>query len=85
MTSATDPHPHTEPASADWPPPTPPADAPPEKAPRWSLPALIAIMVLAAVLYSWNLSGSSLNSFYSSAIYSGTQNWKAWFFGSLDA
>ncbi len=42
-------------------------------------------MVLAAVLYSWNLSGSSLNSFYSSAIYSGTQNWKAWFFGSLDA
>ncbi|MFE2885687.1 ArnT family glycosyltransferase [Streptomyces sp. NPDC059272] len=85
MTSATDPHPHTEPASADWPPPAPPADAPPEKAPRWSLPALVAIMVLAAVLYSWNLSGSGLNSFYSSAIYSGTQNWKAWFFGSLDA
>ncbi|MFG2373830.1 ArnT family glycosyltransferase [Streptomyces sp. NPDC048504] len=85
MTSATDPHPHTEPASADWPPPAPPADAPPEKAPRWSLPALIAVMVLAAVLYSWNLSGSSLNSFYSSAVYSGTQSWKAWFFGSLDA
>ena len=42
-------------------------------------------MVLAAVLYSWNLTGSSLNSFYSSAIYSGTQSWKAWFFGSLDA
>ncbi|MFD4555729.1 ArnT family glycosyltransferase [Streptomyces sp. NPDC058469] len=85
MTSATDPHPHTDPASADWPPPAPPAEAPPEKAPRWSLPALIAIMVLAAVLYSWNLSGSSLNSFYSSAVYSGTQSWKAWFFGSLDA
>ncbi|WP_328831293.1 glycosyltransferase family 39 protein [Streptomyces sp. NBC_00252] len=85
MTSATDPHPPTEPASADWPPPAPPADAPPEKAPRWSLPVLVAIMVLAAVLYSWNLSGSGLNSFYSSAIYSGTQNWKAWFFGSLDA
>ncbi|MET7488693.1 glycosyltransferase family 39 protein [Streptomyces sp. NPDC005538] len=85
MTSATDPHPHTEPASADWPPPAPPEAAPPEKAPRWSLPALVAIMVLAAVLYSWNLSGSSLNSFYSSAVYSGTQSWKAWFFGSLDA
>jgi 4-amino-4-deoxy-L-arabinose transferase-like glycosyltransferase len=42
-------------------------------------------MVLATVLYSWNLSGSGLNSFYSSAIYSGTQSWKAWFFGSLDA
>ncbi|WP_405948157.1 glycosyltransferase family 39 protein [Streptomyces prunicolor] len=85
MTSATDPYPHTDPASADWPPPAPPVDAPPEKAPRWSLPALVAILVLAAVLYSWNLSGSSLNSFYSSAIYSGTQSWKAWFFGSLDA
>ncbi|EST25246.1 hypothetical protein M878_29230 [Streptomyces roseochromogenus subsp. oscitans DS 12.976] len=42
-------------------------------------------MLLAAVLYCWNLSGNSLNSFYSAAIYSGTQNWKAWFFGSLDA
>ncbi|MES5823441.1 glycosyltransferase family 39 protein [Streptomyces sp. RG80] len=96
MTSATDPHPHTdtesaEPtgsprsaASADWPPPTPPA-ATPDKAPRWSLPALLAILALAAVLYSWNLSGSGLNSFYSAAVLSGTQSWKAWFFGSLDA
>ncbi|WP_405967287.1 glycosyltransferase family 39 protein [Streptomyces sp. NBC_00015] len=92
MTSATDPLPHpTVPpaASPDWAPPTTsetaPAAPPPDRAPRWSLPALIAIMILAGVLYSWNLSGSSLNSFYSSAIYSGTQSWKAWFFGSLDA
>ena len=88
MTSATDPHPHTEPVtvtvSADRPPSAPPA-APPDKAPRWSLPALLAILVLAGVLYGWNLSGNSLNSFYSAAIYSGTQSWKAWFFGSLDA
>ncbi|MFG2470948.1 ArnT family glycosyltransferase [Streptomyces canus] len=84
MTSATDPHPHTEPVSADWPPPAP-AAASPDRAPRWSLPTLLAILVLAAVLYSWSLSGSGLNSFYSSAIYSGTQSWKAWFFGSLDA
>ncbi|MBK6016416.1 glycosyltransferase family 39 protein [Streptomyces sp. MBT53] len=84
MTSATDPHPHTEPASADWPPPAPPETAPPEKAPRWSLPALVAIMVLAAALYSWSLSGSNMNTFYSGAIWAGTQSWKAWFFGSLD-
>ncbi|MEU1266995.1 glycosyltransferase family 39 protein [Streptomyces sp. NPDC005799] len=83
MTSATDPHPHTEPVSADWPPPAPPA-APPDRAPRWSLPALIAILVLAAVLYAWNLSGSSMNTFYSGAIWAGTKSWKAWFFGSLD-
>ncbi|MFD5403912.1 mannosyltransferase YkcB-related protein [Streptomyces griseorubiginosus] len=84
MTSATDPHSRTETVSADWPPPAPTA-APPDKAPRWSLPALLAILVLAGVLYGWNLSGNSLNSFYSAAIYSGTQSWKAWFFGSLDA
>jgi len=70
--------------NADWPPPEQPS-AQPETAPRWSLPALIAILVLAAVLYSWNLSSSSLNSFYSAAVLSGTQSWKAWFFGSLDA
>lgn len=93
VTSATDPHPHASaplaadtdspPSARSGPPET--QSGPPEKAPRWSLPALIAIMALATVLYSWNLSGSGLNSFYSSAIYSGTQSWKAWFFGSLDA
>lgn len=70
--------------TADAPPPAP-HRAPPDRAPRWSLPALIAILILAAVLYSWNLSGSGLNSFYSAAVLSGTQSWKAWFFGSLDA
>ncbi|MFF1323520.1 ArnT family glycosyltransferase [Streptomyces chartreusis] len=83
MTSATDPHPHPT-VTADAPPPAP-HRAPPERAPRWSLPTLIAILILAAVLYSWNLSGSGLNSFYSAAVLSGTQSWKAWFFGSLDA
>ncbi|GAQ58329.1 hypothetical protein a10_08216 [Streptomyces acidiscabies] len=71
--------------SPDRPPPEPAAGAVPGKAPRWSLPALLAILVLAAVLYSWNLSGSNLNSFYSAAVLSGTESWKAWFFGSLDA
>lgn len=83
VTSATDPLPHT--TTAPFGAPAPDAAVPPERAPRWSLPALLAIMLLAAVLYTWNLSGQSLNSFYSAAIYSGTQNWKAWFFGSLDA
>ncbi|MFJ6743875.1 glycosyltransferase family 39 protein [Streptomyces sp. NPDC091279] len=83
MTSATDPLSPTT-VSPDWAPPGQP-DAPPDKAPRWSLPVLIAILLLATALYSWNLSGSSLNSFYSSAVFSGTKSWKAWFFGSLDA
>ncbi|MFF1543920.1 glycosyltransferase family 39 protein [Streptomyces sp. NPDC058291] len=85
MTSATDPLPHPT-VSPDWAPPAPAAGAPPpDRAPRWSLPALLAILVLAAVLYGWNLSDGSLNSFYSAAVYSGTKSWEAWFFGSLDA
>ncbi|MGW7255048.1 glycosyltransferase family 39 protein [Streptomyces sp. NPDC054834] len=83
MTSATDPLPH--PTVTTEPPASAPPAAVPDAAPRWSLPALIAILVLAAVLYSWNLSGSSLNSFYSAAVFSGTKSWEAWFFGSLDA
>ncbi|MEU0434572.1 glycosyltransferase family 39 protein [Streptomyces sp. NPDC006290] len=87
MTSATDPSPDA-PTTPAAPPPVPAPAGPAETAPaapRWSLPALLAILVLAAVLYSWNLSASGLNSFYSSAVFSGTQSWKAWFFGSLDA
>ncbi|MFF3493433.1 ArnT family glycosyltransferase [Streptomyces sp. NPDC002795] len=79
MTTTTEPH---SPAPA----PPPAADPPTaHRAPRWSLPALLAILVLAGVLYAWNLSSSGLNSFYSAAVYSGTQSWKAWFFGSIDA
>ncbi len=93
MTSATDPYPHAPEAAQAAPaadraassPPPAETGARPGKPPRWSLPALVAIMVLAGVLYSWNLSSSSLNSFYSAAVLSGTQSWKAWFFGSLDA
>ncbi|WP_314412113.1 ArnT family glycosyltransferase [Streptomyces sp. DSM 40484] len=83
MTSATDPYPHAPEAVASTSSDEPVAR--PDKAPRWSLPVLGAILVLAGVLYSWNLSSSSLNSFYSAAVFSGTQSWKAWFFGSLDA
>ncbi len=63
----------------------PPVPSPASGKPRWSSPALLAILALAAVLYSWNLSGAGLNSFYSAAVLSGTESWKAWFFGSLDA
>ncbi|MFE0807611.1 ArnT family glycosyltransferase [Streptomyces sp. NPDC058848] len=77
MTSAT-----ALPQAAPEPPPLP---SPAPSAPRWSLPALLAILALAAGLYSWNLSESGLNGFYSAAVLSGTESWKAWFFGSLDA
>jgi 4-amino-4-deoxy-L-arabinose transferase-like glycosyltransferase len=53
--------------------------------PAWSSPARAAIAVLAAVLYSWDLSRSGMgNSFYAAAVKSGTESWKAFLFGSLD-
>ncbi|MGW0335984.1 ArnT family glycosyltransferase [Streptomyces sp. NPDC003011] len=53
--------------------------------PRWARPALWAVLVLATVLYAWNLSSVTGNSFYNAAVYSGTRSWKAFFFGALDA
>ncbi|MFI7586036.1 ArnT family glycosyltransferase [Spongisporangium articulatum] len=54
--------------------------------PRWARPALLALLAATAVLYTWSLSESGYaNSFYSAAAQAGSQSWKAFFFGSLDA
>ncbi|NEA25609.1 glycosyltransferase family 39 protein, partial [Actinomadura bangladeshensis] len=54
--------------------------------PRWARPALWAILALAAALYGWGLSDAGYaNSYYSAAVRSGTESWKAFFFGALDA
>ncbi|WP_320784772.1 glycosyltransferase family 39 protein [Streptomyces sp. CRN 30] len=54
--------------------------------PRWARPALLALLLATAVLYLCNLSASGYaNSFYSAAVQAGSQSWKAFFFGSLDA
>ncbi|MEW2358921.1 glycosyltransferase family 39 protein [Spirillospora sp. NPDC029432] len=54
--------------------------------PRWSRPALWAVLLLAFGLYAWNLpDGGYANSYYSAAVKSGTESWKAFFFGSLDS
>ncbi|MET1004525.1 MAG: glycosyltransferase family 39 protein, partial [Propionibacteriaceae bacterium] len=63
-----------------------------EERPAWtSRPAIrrgsfIALLVGTAVLYLWGLSASGYaNSFYSAAVQAGSQSWKAFFYGSLDA
>ncbi|MGZ4617586.1 MAG: ArnT family glycosyltransferase, partial [Frankiaceae bacterium] len=57
----------------------------PDDAP-WVRPALLALLVGTAVLYLWGLGASGYaNSYYAAAVQAGTQSWKAWFFGSLDA
>jgi 4-amino-4-deoxy-L-arabinose transferase-like glycosyltransferase len=51
----------------------------------WSTPAMVLIGVLAAVLYFHQLSANAFsNTFYAAAVKSGTESWKAFFFGSLD-
>lgn len=54
--------------------------------PRWVRPAFLTLLLAIALAYLWNLSASGYaNSFYSAAVQAGSQSWKAFFFGSLDA
>ncbi|MEV4312284.1 glycosyltransferase family 39 protein [Actinocrispum sp. NPDC049592] len=54
--------------------------------PSWVRPSFWALLIGTAVLYLWDLGASgTANSFYAAAVQAGTQSWKAWFFGSLDA
>ncbi|MEV6074395.1 glycosyltransferase family 39 protein [Streptomyces sp. NPDC052069] len=54
--------------------------------PRWVRPAFLGLLLVVALAYLWNLSASGYaNSFYSAAVQAGSQSWKAFFFGSLDA
>src|SRR5215207_9779870 len=54
--------------------------------PRWVRPAVLALLAATAVLYLWGLGSSGwANNYYAAAAQAGTQDWKAWLFGSLDA
>ncbi len=53
--------------------------------PRWVRPALLVLLVATALLYLWGLGSSGwANSYYAAAAQAGTQDLKAWLFGSLD-
>lgn len=53
---------------------------------RWVRPALVALLASTAVLYLWGLGSTGWgNSYYAAAAQAGTQDWKAWLFGSLDS
>jgi 4-amino-4-deoxy-L-arabinose transferase-like glycosyltransferase len=54
--------------------------------PRWARPALLAVLILTAALYTLGLSRNGwANDFYAAAVQAGTKSWKAFFFGSFDA
>lgn len=62
-----------------------PATRPTGSRTRWELPALALLLIITAVAYCWDLSATGWgNDFYAAAVQSGTQSWKAFFFGSLD-
>ncbi|MDX3387811.1 glycosyltransferase family 39 protein [Streptomyces niveiscabiei] len=52
----------------------------------WVRPAFLGLLAATFLLYLYNLDSSGYaNSFYSAAVQAGSQSWKAFFFGSLDA
>ena len=54
--------------------------------PRWVRPALYGVLVLSLALHVWKLPDNGYaNEYYAAAVQAGTQDWKAFFFGSLDA
>ena len=54
--------------------------------PRWTRPALLVLLAVTALGYLWNLASNGwANTFYAAAVQAGTQSWKAWLFGALDA
>ncbi|MFC9974608.1 glycosyltransferase family 39 protein [Spirillospora sp. NPDC127200] len=54
--------------------------------PRWARAALWGVLLMALVLYGWGLwQAGDANAYYSAAVKSGTQSWKAFFFGALDS
>jgi 4-amino-4-deoxy-L-arabinose transferase-like glycosyltransferase len=57
---------------------------PPAGEPAYARPALLVIIVLAAVLYAWGIDHSQYHTFYANAVRSMTESWKAFFYGSFD-
>jgi 4-amino-4-deoxy-L-arabinose transferase-like glycosyltransferase len=54
--------------------------------PAWARPGLWAVLILAGFTYAWDLSrNGDANAFYAAAVLSGTESWKAFFYGSLDS
>lgn len=80
-----------EPPAADGGSPSPTVVAPAGRAPaaprpRWETPAFLALLVVTAALYLWNLSSSGwANSFYSAAVQAGSTSWSAFLWGASDA
>jgi 4-amino-4-deoxy-L-arabinose transferase-like glycosyltransferase len=56
----------------------------PGKAPRWSLPALVAVTGLAALSYAWSIGHDPLEPYYAAAARSMAASWHDFIFGAFD-
>jgi 4-amino-4-deoxy-L-arabinose transferase-like glycosyltransferase len=52
--------------------------------PGWARPVLLGIAAVAALLYAWNITSAGLAPFYSVAVKSMSESWKAFFYGAFD-
>ncbi|MEU6662999.1 glycosyltransferase family 39 protein [Streptomyces sp. NPDC046821] len=52
--------------------------------PAYARPALAAILLLAAVLFAWDIQNAPYHSFYSETVRSMSMSWKGFLFGSFD-
>jgi len=52
----------------------------------WARPSFIGLLAITLLLYVWGLDRNGwANAYYSAAVQAGSQSWKAFLFGSLDA
>jgi 4-amino-4-deoxy-L-arabinose transferase-like glycosyltransferase len=56
----------------------------PDDQPSWARPVLLGIAAVAALLYAWNIRQAGLAPFYSVAVRSMSESWKAFFYGAFD-
>jgi 4-amino-4-deoxy-L-arabinose transferase-like glycosyltransferase len=56
----------------------------PDDQPSWARPVLLGIAAVAALLYAWNITEAGLAPFYSVAVKSMSESWKAFFYGAFD-
>jgi 4-amino-4-deoxy-L-arabinose transferase-like glycosyltransferase len=56
----------------------------PDGQPSWARPALLGVAAVAAFLYAWNITQAGLAPFYSVAVKSMSESWKAFFYGAFD-
>jgi 4-amino-4-deoxy-L-arabinose transferase-like glycosyltransferase len=56
----------------------------PSGQPPWARPLLLVIAAVAALLYAWNITDAGLAPFYSVAVKSMSESWKAFFYGAFD-